>query len=497
MSQARTKTDFTLWYVLYLCALAARTLYFFGISTHHFLVKYVYFGMQASQGHDLGTRVLDLSPLYLAFWTAWVRIFGVRQLPVEALQLFVGTVNCLLLFAVGKRFFGKRTAFAGALLYALYGNVIILEALFEPFVWVVFFGLGCILFLERTSGESGRAGLNALLAGLAGGLAVLAKPNFLPFVALGFLWLAVIHENPAPRRRIRIALVFVLAAALPVSTVTVRNALRFHEFILVTSDFGKVFYHGNGPGAGQPFMAPDPAMEEIGPPPPDPDSLHEMYRRLASAREGRPLSPGESSRYWTGQALSHMASSPTKALGVLAKKALFFFHGYETHLVASAYGEYKRSLSWPLVRFGIIAALGALGMILLAGRWRALFPLYGLVGVYFLSAVILMPTSRYRAPAAWVFCLFAAGGGAWMVRALREKRTAALIMALLAAGALLAAFTWPGKQDIADFEQYCEWPLTSIDPRDFLPPEIPGAADGPIPKTPGPPAPVGIPGPGP
>ena len=41
----------------------------------------------------------------------------------------------------------------------------------------------------------------------------------------------------------------VLAAILVVAPVTIRNLRQFDDFVLITADGGKVFFHGNGPGS--------------------------------------------------------------------------------------------------------------------------------------------------------------------------------------------------------------------------------------------------------
>ncbi len=492
-------------FLVYAFALAARTYYYFQVSTHYPFVKYPYFGLKASLGLDLGNRVLDLSPLYLGFWTLWTRLFGVAREAATIFQLGLGTVNALLILAVGRRYVGPRAALAGALLYAFHGNAPILEALFEPLVFEVFFGLLFLLFLDaaaRALRSQGRAMPLALAAGLSAGLAAITKPNFLPTVLLASLWLARVHENgAAPRTRGKAAGALFLSACLVVSVVTVRNALRFHDFILVTADLGKVFHHGNGPGADGTTSAADPRPVEGDNLPLEPDAIHELFRLEASRQAGRPLSPSQASRFWTRKTLDFMLSRPGHSLEILGRKALLFFTDYEIHLTAQGYGEYKRSPGFPLARFGFISALGILGMVLRGRRWRALFPLYGLVGNYLVSGVVLVASSRYRGPAVPALCLFAGCGLVFMLDALRARRFRALAFSFLAAATLWTLASFGARNMASTFETRGIWPLAPSSPEELLRLEEARKSgnlgrDGPISPAPGPGAPGGIPGPG-
>ena len=45
-------------------------------------------------------------------------------------------------------------------------------------------------------------------------------------------------------------------------------------------------------------------------------------------------------------------------------------------------------LRLPLLRYGVVAPLGLLGIALSARRWRALFPLHAMLGVYLAAALV-------------------------------------------------------------------------------------------------------------
>jgi hypothetical protein len=139
----------------------------------------------------------------------------------------------------------------------------------------------------------------------------------------------------------------------------------------------------------------------------EPDYAHVLYRKTAERLSGRDLTPSESSGFWMGKAFGDILSDPAAYMILEVKKLFYFFNDYEMHYIASAYKEYKASLYFPLVRHGIVASLGLLGMILSCRRFKDLFLLYGMVFVYLLAGMLFLVQSRYRTPAVPFLCLFA------------------------------------------------------------------------------------------
>src|SRR5207247_5299210 len=94
-----------------------------------------------------------------------------------------------------------------------------------------------------------------------------------------------------------------LGAAAGILPVTLRNFAVGHEFALLTTGGGEVFYIGNNPDANgrylpPPFVHADPARE------------HDDFIAKAGELSGEKLTPGESSRYWLHQGPSWIASHP-------------------------------------------------------------------------------------------------------------------------------------------------------------------------------------------
>ncbi|HIE35393.1 MAG TPA: tetratricopeptide repeat protein [Campylobacterales bacterium] len=199
-----------------------------------------------------------------------------------------------------------------------------------------------------------------------------------------------------------------------------RNYVKLNDVVLVTADAGKVFFHGNGRGATalEGVVLPDEGFAEEGVD--EPDYAHVLFRKTAATLSGRELSPSESSSFWIRRTLNDILSDPVPHMKLEVKKLFYFFNDYEMHYIASVYKEYKESLSFPFIRYGVIASLGLLGMVLGIGHFKELLLVYGVVFVYLLSGMLFVVQSRYRAPAIPYLCLF----GGYAVFAIKERLVA-------------------------------------------------------------------------
>ncbi|UCD88167.1 MAG: tetratricopeptide repeat protein [Desulfobacterales bacterium] len=444
--------------VLFLIAFAARCIFLVYLDEPIVFFKYPFFADKLAQSIDIQERIVDLSPFYLYFLTFLKKVFDLDWTLIKPIQSFVGGINCMLVYALGCKVFRKKVGVLAALLLALYGNVIILESTLEPTVFVLLFNILCIYFLfclrEHFSVVNKSLAL-AVAAGFFAGLSIITKPNFLFFLPVAAGWMLFLGDNNVRiTQRLQTAALFCCVAILVVLPVTVRNYLKTDDFVLVTADAGKVFYHGNGKGAtalegtGLPNEG---FMEESAR---EPDHAHVLYRKTAARLSGKDLTPSESSRFWIGRALGDIRSDAVAYIILEAKKLFYFFNDYEMHYIASAYKEYQASLSFPYVRYGIIASLGVLGMILSLRRFKDLFLLYGMVFVYLLSGMLFLVQSRYRTPAVPYLCLFA-GYSVYamkeMVAARRFKQTA---LSLVLVGILFALTRTVYRSEILNVDQW-------------------------------------------
>jgi Tfp pilus assembly protein PilF len=404
--------DYKTYLIVFLIAIGARIFFFVYIDEPVIFYKYPFFAEKLARGADIGERLIDLSPFYLYFLTFLKKVFGVDWTLVKFIHSFLGALNCLFLYVLGSCAFRREVGFLAALIFSVYGNLIILESTLEPTVFVLLFNLLTLYSLLRMTEDLDSLGSRyvlLLLSGLFAGLSIITKPNSLLFLPLGAIWLLFcVDRKLAFQKRVSFALLFCGVALLIVMPITVRNYVKLHDFILVTGDTGKVFFHGNGKGATalEGTGLPDEGFAEEGTD--EPDYAHVLFRKTAVRLSGRKLSPSESSSFWVRRALSDIVSDPVSYMKLEVKKLFYFFNDYEMHYIAFVYKEYKSSLSFPFIRYGIIASLGLLGMVLAVRDFKRLTLIYGAVFVYVLSGMLFRVQSRYRIPAVPYLCLFAA-----------------------------------------------------------------------------------------
>jgi len=420
------KGDYRVYLYLFLLALTIRILFLLFIDEPILFNKYPYFAEKLANGVDIGERLVDLSPVYLYFLTLVKKLVNMDWIYVKTIQSIIGASICLLLLALGTRLFSRETGILSALIYAIYGNLIILESTLEPTVFVLLFNLLTLLFLLLSKDQHRSNQYRFLMLALAGitcGFSIITKPNFLLFLPIGICFLMLYPPAPESMKpRIWQSILFFSISSLVVLPITLRNYMKFDELILVTADAGKVFYHGNGKGSSalEGVALADEGFAEEGAQ--EPDYAHVLYREAAKTISGSNLSPSESSKFWFNKTLAEIIQDPVAALRLQLKKLFYFFNDYEMHYIASAYKEYTQSLSYPLIRYGVIAALGILGMLLSLKYFHRLFLVYGMILLYLLSGLLFLVQSRYRLPAVPYLCLFAGFAVSCLKDTIHQKR---------------------------------------------------------------------------
>jgi 4-amino-4-deoxy-L-arabinose transferase-like glycosyltransferase len=440
--------------IIFLAALSLKLLIFLLATDPILFVKYPYFAEKLAQGKNIGERILDLSPLYLYINLIFDKIFGKGWEGLALIQIFLGSLNCLLVYLIGEKIFNRTVGFIAALLLILYGNLTLIELTLEPETFVLFFNSLALLALIHIRDRSSidRPAWAWMLPGFLIGLSIITKPNALLLLPVAVIWIWL-GNNPVIQK-IRAACFLLLAAALVVSPVTIRNYLNFNDFILITADGGKVFFHGNGPGSTGMERAdlPDQGFREEGQA--DPDFAHAFFRQVARKLSGRSLAPSECARFWTNYTLNYIRANPFPALYLEGKKFIYFWGNYEVHDIDSVYKNYRTIQAWPLLPYGILAVLGILGMILARHHLRRAFLLYAAVFVYLLSVLIFFAASRYRLPAVPFLTIFAAYGLLSMGNLVSKRETAKFLLGIAFCGGFWMAANLPFRHEVETFDRW-------------------------------------------
>ncbi len=181
---------------------------------------------------ETGKATALRTPMYPGFLALFVRLSPGHWSFARVAQAALDTTTILLVYVIGLRALRcEREAVVGAFLYALHPIFIaysarILSETFFIWVWL----LTVWLFLRAMDSVAGPA--RAAAAGVALGLTVLSRPNFMFFPPVLAAIVAALHDRrPAGLRRLLMIVVICYATVLPW---TLRNRLVMGKWVLAT-----------------------------------------------------------------------------------------------------------------------------------------------------------------------------------------------------------------------------------------------------------------------
>jgi len=417
--------------VVFVCALALalRLIYVFQVKDSTLVTPeeldpgmYYDWAKEIAAGDWIGKTPFVQSPLYAYCLAALMKIVGTSVGRILTVQAFVGCGTVLLTYLLGRRLLGHAPGLAAAALIALYGPFLfeegmVMKTFLSPFVTLV---LLLLLDLARDAESGSRRALWLFgSSGLAYGLLTLDRENSIllaPVLAVLALWLG----GGLKRSGLRAAGAFLLGAVVMIAPVTLRNWAVGHEFVLLTTGGGEVFFIGNNADANglyvpPPFVRPDPKYE------------HADFIARAEEIAGTHMTPMQSSWFWFRQGMSFITSEPVAWARLLGRKLTHFWNYFELPdnldyqilqrfstlldgLNASFPPPGWGTLSLPVAgsraavrvhlysTFGTLAPLGLFGIYLTRRSWRRLLPLHVLLFGYMGTVLLFFNFARFRAP---------------------------------------------------------------------------------------------------
>jgi len=434
--------------------------------THHMLAERI------ARDGTTGEAVFFRAPLYPYMLGLLYKLFDAGRFAPRLIQALVGALAAPLTYLLGLRLAGRGAALAAAIAVSLYWTLVYFGGELLITVLLVPIDLVLILLLTRrgTTDEPPGAGAS-LAAGAVLGLSALARPNILIFLPAVLFWLAVTvirgqggrGGKSGPGRLLsaaflKPALLVVLGTALLVAPVTVRNAIKGGDPVLIASQGGINFFLGNNPQSNGRSAAAPMAWPEI------PQEVKDRHRgnvwvkeiiwisarHIAERELGRTdLKPSEVSGFWFGEAFDFIAGRPGDALGLLARKAYYLLNAYE--IPSNKDMEYfiregklrtlqLLSLGMPgFFPFGLVGPLALLGIALTLRDWRRHLLVHLFLGTYFLGIILFFVNARYRVPLLPVLLIYAAAAVFELTRIWKD-RTPGRGRRLLLPLALLAVF---------------------------------------------------------
>jgi 4-amino-4-deoxy-L-arabinose transferase-like glycosyltransferase len=381
--------------------------------------------IQIAGGQWLGDEPFFMAPLYPYFLSGIYWIFGPSFLVPRLVHCLLGAATCVLVWRLAREFFDHRVSLLAGGLAAFYSMFLFYEGtLLVATVLTALTTLTVLVAVRALAAPSAWrwAGVGSLV-----GLTAVARPSGLLFAPLLLLWMFGALRRDTWKRRVALAAAFLAGGALLVLPVTFRNWVVTGDATIIATSGGSNFYSGNNPDANGAYLVPRPFSRSTT------DSAPEQaarYQEVAERELGRELRPSEASTYWLGRGLAYIRENPVAWLRLEARKLALFLNAAEIWNTRSF--ELSRRFSWilqlPLISFGVIAPLAFLGIGVSTDHAKRLFPLYAMLGVYLVTALLFFVLSRYRLPAVPVLIVFAARGVVYLLDAWKERRFRVLAM---------------------------------------------------------------------
>lgn len=334
-----------------------------------------------------------LAGFLAAFGESWRLLYALQQAMVVAAGI---ALACAVVARIGE----AAALFAGAIALLYHPAAFFASRPIGEPIALLLATLG-IFFFTRSWVAS------AAIAGLAFGLATLARPNLL-LIAVGLCLMEI-----AGRRWGR-ALALASALALTLAPVAARNYAASGHPVLVSSNGGITLYHGNGPGALGIFTPAEGFSGTV-------SHQQEEATLLARARTGQPFDAVDADRWWGRQALLTRIGDPLGTLLLIARRAALTIDGYEHGLddaPALDANPWRRAFPIPLP---VVLGLAAAGLLALGFAGTGGSASWIPIAAGAATPVAFYVSCRYRLPMVWFLCVPAGAAVASLMAAIRSR----------------------------------------------------------------------------
>lgn len=331
-----------------------------------------------------------ISPLYIYFLAVIYKVLGSTIDMVRCIQFGLGVGTAVLTFAIGKTFFGKKVGSLAGLLAAVYAPFLFFEGNLLGTV-VATFCLTASLFCLVYANPKWNGYLMTFASGLFLALSITGRPNLLLLVPIPVLFL-FLNRSRLGKASFVFAGLMVVGIAIPIGLTGLHNYHAGGQFNLLTTHGGINFYIGNHENASGTWEAPEGIEASV-----SAINLVES-KRFAEEATNKELTASQVSRFWYKRALSFIINHLVQWGGLLIKKFLMFWSGYEAPINFDYYfhQRYSSLLKFPLLNLAFYMPLAILGLILFAQKWREYWILYATIGISCVSIVMFFMGDRYR-----------------------------------------------------------------------------------------------------
>lgn len=382
-----------------------------------------YYSLWASdiaKGNWIGEGVFFASPLYAYFLAVLYQIYNYDLSQVIVTQFFLGSINCVIIYYLGKRLFNENVGIIAASIATFYGFFIFMEGqILKSSLSYLLSSLAFLSFLICLE----KQGILWCVVGMLIGLTSLVIPNFMIFVPL--LYATVIRESVS-KKTITAMLAFSIGLAIIVAPVAIRNYYIGGDWVLISYNGGVNFFLGTDKETDGGLKRSN-LIEQV--------PIKEESSTVSFAEKSlrKKLRPSEVSNFWHNRAVRIIKEDPMGYIKLLIRKTYRFWNWRELpdNLDFYYFKEKYRILNIPLLNFGMIAPLAFLGMWFSRKQSKRLIPAYAFIIFFTISVIPFSVYGRYRMPIVPILMCFAANGLYMTIKNMAaRKKTGEMIVGL-------------------------------------------------------------------
>jgi tetratricopeptide (TPR) repeat protein len=396
-----------------------------------------------------GDHVFFRAPLFPYLLALTYMTFGIGSKAIIVIQFLMGLGVVLLAYAIARANFGPVAARIVGVATALYPTLYFFESEIMPTTLTTFLSILSLWLLICY--ETRRKTRFLAFAGLALGMAALARPVILSFALLLIVWLWLIRGKSSLKSvLLRYALVIgtMFATILPI---TLHNYLIEPDLVLISSQGGANFFVGNGKyadGLTVAFPGSAEGMNKYE------DHIWSASKTLAERKEGHRLTAAEVSAFWLDGTLHFMSRFPEQAIALYVKKIYYFLVGntLSNNKDPDEGRNYAGLYSLFLWRFGLNFPYGIVVPLFLAGtvillfrsknkRWLLLLFTYSQI---FATALFFI-CSRFRQPDIPIMIMIATFAGMYIYKSSVKRKWSEVGLFSLLILVLVLALNPPGS----------------------------------------------------
>jgi len=351
--------------------------------------------------------------LYPFFLAVVYFLTGGSILWARLIQILLGSFLCVLVCRLGARLFDRRTGAAAGAIAALYGPLVFYDAeLLDTGLSALWAVALVLLVLKARDAKGIRA---AALVGVCGGLSVVTRATFLPYLVVACGWLLFAWRARSVRPALVAArggliLAGFLVIAIPVAQLCYKATGDFNFL----SESGPInLYIGNNPERDRTIMI-------------RPGAEWRELTRMPTVKGS--MTDSEDRDVFTRLFLDYAKAQPVDFVKGLVEKSVQFASSRELPrnedmYVARRYSRLLSALTWKAggfgFPFGILLPLALVGIVRHAKRIPV--PVYAFILLYAAAIIGVFVSGRYRIPVVPVLAIPAAAGALYLVDLVRAR----------------------------------------------------------------------------